>query len=166
MADTALLQNWKRKSASRQKTYRDFLNRLQTKKNRGAEKQLPALHAEAFSCIDCMQCANCCKTISPRFKTPDIVRIARHLGLKESVFIETYLRLDEDGDYVVRSQPCPFLGADHACGIYEVRPGDCRNYPYTDRTDFVKRPRTTLLNSSICPAVYYVLERLQQTLGR
>lgn len=76
--------------------------------------------------------------------------------------IETYLRLDEDGDYVVKKSPCPFLGADNYCGIYEVRPGDCRNYPYTDSGEFFEYANTTYQNSTTCPAVFYVLERLRQ----
>lgn len=156
------LQDWNKKAVAKQKENRQFLKKLQHKKGKGVEKYLPDLHEEAFSHIDCLKCAGCCKTISPRFKTPDIKRISKHMGLKESVFIETYLRLDEDGDYVVKSSPCPFLGADNYCSIYEVRPGDCRNYPYTDSHEFIKRPNTTYLNSTICPAVYYVLERLKE----
>ncbi len=125
-------------------------------------KILPELHEEAFANINCLECANCCKNYSPRFKTPDIKRISRHLGMKESAFIETYLRLDEDGDYVVRSTPCPFLGSDNFCGIYDVRPSDCARYPYTDEDVLLKRPQLTLKNSSVCPAVYYVLEKLAE----
>ncbi|GAA4318767.1 YkgJ family cysteine cluster protein [Compostibacter hankyongensis] len=161
-----LLHNWQKKAQEKRKENKQFLQRLQTKKGKGVEKQLPALHEEAFSHIDCLQCAGCCKTISPRFKTPDIKRIARHLRLRESDFIETYLRLDEDGDYVVKQSPCPFLGADNYCSIYEARPGDCKNYPYTDSYDFLKHPNTTYQNTTICPAVYYVLERLKQVVGK
>ena len=75
-------------------------------------------------------------------------------------FIETYLRLDEDGDYVVRSLPCPFLGADNYCSIYEVRPSDCERFPYTDEDTFMKRPAITQKNSTFCPIVYFVLEGL------
>lgn len=125
-------------------------------------KILPVLHEEAFTNVNCLECANCCKNYSPRFKTPDIKRISKHMGMKESVFIETYLRLDEDGDYVVRSTPCPFLGSDNFCGIYDVRPSDCARYPYTDEDVLLKRPQLTLKNSSICPAVYYVLEKLSE----
>lgn len=157
-----ILVNWQKKAADKRKENKQFLQKMQTKKGRGAEKQLPGLHEEAFSHIHCLQCAGCCKTISPRFKTPDLRRIARHLAMKEAAFIETYLRLDEEGDYVVKHSPCPFLGSDNCCGIYEVRPGDCRNYPYTDSDEFFKRPHTTFQNSTICPAVYYVLERLKQ----
>jgi Fe-S-cluster containining protein len=156
------LTDWQKKAARKQKENRQFLKKLQHKKGKGVEKLLPDLHEEAFSHISCLECANCCKTISPRFKTPDIRRISRHLGMKESVFIETYLRVDEDGDYVVHHAPCPFLGPDNRCGIYEVRPGDCRNYPYTDSDEFIKRPHTTLQNAVICPAVHHVLERLKE----
>ena len=123
-------------------------------------KRLPQLHAEAFAKIDCLQCANCCKNYSPRFKTPDIKRISRHLKLKESDLIETYLRLDEDGDYVVRSKPCPFLGQDNYCSIYDVRPSDCERFPYTDEDVLIKRPAITQKNTTFCPIVYFVLEKL------
>src|ERR1051326_9575163 len=101
-----LLHNWEKKSADNQKKYKQFLHRADKNK---VLKQLPDLHEEAFSKVNCLQCANCCKNYSPRFKTPDIKRISRHLGMKESVFIDTYLRLDEAGAYVVGSTPCPFL---------------------------------------------------------
>lgn len=157
-----LIHQWKEKAQKDQKVNRRLLDKLQSKKGKKLEKHLPALHEEAFSHIDCRTCANCCKTISPRFKTPDIKRIARYLGMKESVFIETYLRLDEDGDYVVKNTPCPFLDDNNLCSIYEVRPGDCKNYPYTDSHEFVKYPKTSFQNSTICPAVFYVLKRLQE----
>ena len=97
-----ILQNWKKKSAERQKLYKQYLQRA--KKN-DVLKQLPQLHEEAFSRIDCMQCANCCKNYSPRFKTPDVKRISKHLRMRESDFIEKYLNVDEEGDFVVKSLP-------------------------------------------------------------
>src|SRR3954464_15497471 len=148
---------WKKKSEEHQKQYGNFLKRADRNK---VLKKLPDLHEEAFSKVDCLQCAACCKNYSPRFKTPDIKRISKHLKMKESVFIETYLRLDEEGDYVVKQTPCAFLGADNFCSIYEVRPSDCERFPYTDEDVILKRVPLTLKNSSFCPAVYYVLERL------
>ncbi len=152
-----LLQNWEKKSRERQKMYKQYLHRAN--KNE-VLRQLPDLHEQAFEKIDCLTCGNCCKKFSPRFKTPDIKRISRHLKMKESDFIETYLRIDGDGDYVVKSSPCPFLGQDNRCGIYEVRPSDCERFPYTDEDVIIKRQELTLKNSSFCPIVYYVLEKL------
>src|SRR5437763_15208591 len=116
------LHNWEKKSAENQKKYKNFLARPDKNK---VLKALPALHNEAFTKINCLECANCCKNYSPRFKTPDIKRISKHLKMKEGDFIETYLMLDEEGDYVARSAPCPFLGKDNYCTIYEQSPGEC-----------------------------------------
>ncbi len=125
-------------------------------------RRLPALHDEAFEKFDCLSCAACCKNYSPRFKTPDVKRISKYLGMKESSFIETYLRVDEEGDFVVKSSPCPFLGADNACSIYEMRPSDCARFPYTDEDVLVKRQALTLKNASFCPITFHVLERLME----
>jgi Fe-S-cluster containining protein len=84
--------------------------------------------------------------------------------MKEGAFIDEYLMLDTEGDYVLRSTPCPFLGENNACNIYEERPSDCRRFPYTDEDVLFKRPAITLKNSEFCPAVYFVLEKLQQQL--
>jgi len=154
-----LLNNWEKRSKERQKAYKQFLQRVD--KNLVIRNQ-EGFHEEAFRKVDCLSCANCCRNYSPRFKTPDIRRISRLLKMKEGDFIETYLRLDEDGDYVTRSSPCPFLGSDNACSIYEDRPSDCVRFPYTDEDVIVKRPQITLKNSTFCPITYYVLERLME----
>jgi Fe-S-cluster containining protein len=155
------LDNWEKRSAEHQKQYKQLLQRADKNK---VLKLLPDLHEEAFEKIDCLQCANCCKNYSPRFKTPDIKRISKFLGMKEGDFIETYLCLDEEGDYVTKSKPCPFLGEDNYCGIYEARPSDCHRFPYTDEDVIIKRPVITLKNSTFCPIVYYVLESLNANL--
>ena len=152
-----ILVNWEKKSADKQKKYAQFLKRPDKNK---VLKLLPELHEKAFEKIDCLKCANCCKGYSPRFKTPDIKRISKYLKMKEGDFIETYLRIDEEGDYVANRIPCPFLGADNYCSIYDQRPGDCTRFPYTNEDIIIKRPKLTIKNSSFCPIVYYVLEGL------
>ncbi len=152
-----LLENWQKKSEEHQKKYKQFLQRPDRKK---VLKLLPDLHEQAVEHIDCLQCAACCKHYSPRFKTPDIKRIAKHLKLRESVFIETYLQLDKEGDYVARAAPCPFLGSDNYCSIYDERPSDCQRFPYTDEDVLIDRPLITLKNSEFCPITYFVLENL------
>jgi Fe-S-cluster containining protein len=152
-----LLHNWERKSVENQKKYKNYLKRADKNK---VLRELPQLHEEAFEKIDCLKCANCCRNYSPRFKIPDIKRISRHLKMKESNFIEKYLTLDEEGDYVAKNMPCPFLGEDNYCSIYEVRPSDCHRFPFTNEDVFFKRPAITLKNSTFCPIVYFVLEKL------
>lgn len=160
MADD-ILKNWEKKSEQRQKIYKQFLQKADKNK---VLKQLPELHDEAFSKIDCLQCANCCRHYSPRFKTPDIKRISKLLKLRESEFIDKYLTVDEDGDFVAKSLPCPFLRTDNFCSIYEHRPSDCQRFPYTDEDVIIKRQALTLKNSAFCPITYYVLEKLVERL--
>lgn len=152
-----VLKNWQKKSGERQKLYKQYLQRADKNK---VLKELPALHEAAFEAIDCLQCANCCRNYSPRFKTPDVKRISKHLRMKESDFIETYLKVDEEGDFVARVLPCPFLGADNYCSIYEHRPSDCQRFPYTDEDVIIKRQPLTIKNSTFCPITYFVLEGL------
>lgn len=149
--------HWKKTSEEHQKKYKQFLQRP---KRNEVLKQLPALHEEAFEKIDCLQCAACCKHFSPRFKTPDIKRISKVLRLRESEFIDRYLMLDAEGDYVTKSSPCPFLGEDNFCVIYDDRPSDCHRFPYTDEDVLIDRPQITLKNSTFCPITFYVLEKL------
>ena len=155
------LDNWEKRSAEHEKQNKQLLNRVDKKT---FLQHLPDFHDEAFSKIDCLQCANCCKNYSPRFKAPDIKRISKYLRMKEGAFIDQYLVQDNEGDYVVKSTPCPFLGADNFCSIYEHRPSDCQRFPYTDEDVFFKRPLITLKNATFCPAVYYVLEKMKFTL--
>ncbi|MEY3208342.1 MAG: hypothetical protein RL064_373, partial [Bacteroidota bacterium] len=96
------------------KKFQNFLKRVDKKT---MLRQLPDLHDAAFEKINCLDCARCCKSYSPRFKMPDIKRISKVMGMKETAFIDTYLTMDSDGDYVANEKPCPFLGNDNECSI-------------------------------------------------
>ncbi len=145
-----------------QKKYKRFLENVDRNK---ALKELPALHEAAFAKHDCLQCAACCKNYSPRFKTPDIKRISKVLGLRESAFIEKYLQVDEEGDFVLQKLPCAFLDDQNYCTIYQDRPSDCRRFPYTDEDVFLKRTSLTLKNISFCPISFDVIENLMKNAG-
>jgi Fe-S-cluster containining protein len=152
-----LPDQWQKTAKEHKKKYAHF---LKTCDQRKVIRSLPELHEEAFSQIDCLTCANCCKNHSPRFKIPDIKRIAKYLGMKEGDFIQQYLKLDEENDYVNQQQPCRFLNEDNTCQIYDVRPSDCARYPYTDEDVLVKRQALTVKNAEVCPAVFTILEKL------
>ncbi|MCB9047547.1 MAG: YkgJ family cysteine cluster protein [Chitinophagales bacterium] len=154
-----LPDNWQKQAKEHQKAYKRMLEKGNKNKILNA---LPELHDEAFRQIDCLECANCCKNYSPRFKNPDIKRIAKVLGMKEGELVDQYLKLDEDNDYVLKQSPCPFLAEDNTCNIYDDRPSDCRRYPYTDEDVIIKRVPLTLKNATVCPITFHVLERLQE----
>lgn len=118
------------------------------------------LHEQVSEKINCLECANCCKTLGPAINDKDIQRIGKALKMKPSEVVSNYLRLDEDGDYVFQSMPCPFLMPDNYCSIYENRPKACREYPHTDRKKFFQIYKLTMTNAATCPIAYDVLKRL------
>ncbi len=147
----------KKKSAENKK----FLFRLKKKDPRKVDDLFHALHEEVFEEIDCLACANCCKTTSPIFYPTDIERLAKALRIKPGEFTEKYLRIDEDKDYVLKSSPCPFLDQDNYCKVYEDRPKACREYPHTNRKKMVQIMDLTHKNTLVCPAVLEIVERIK-----
>ena len=139
-----------------------FLERLKKLTPRDLDKITNRLHDEAFEHIDCLKCANCCATTGPLLKDKDIERLANATKMKPSIFAEKYLRIDEDNDYIFKSHPCPFLGADKYCSVYENRPKACADYPHTQQSKIHNKLKITFLNSMICPAVAEVVEGLKK----
>lgn len=143
-----------------------FLERLKNSKNIGGNKNVNAViektHKEVFACTDCLKCANCCKTTGPLFTQKDIERISSHLRVKPGNFVDEYLRIDEDHDYVLKKTPCAFLGSDNYCSIYDVRPKACREYPHTDMPTTPQFYAITAKNIEICPAVNEIIRRLKK----
>ena len=125
------------------------------------DRVMHGLHEEVFAKTDCLNCANCCKTTGPLWSERDKERVAKHLRLKTGEFETNYLRLDEDGDWVLQQLPCPFLEADNACSIYEIRPKACREYPHTDRAKQAQILDLTAKNALICPAVGEIVARME-----
>jgi len=157
-----LLTNLAEKARQAEPQHKALVKKLKKKKPKNLDNTVHALHEEVFSEINCLQCANCCKTLGPRITDHDIARLAKHLKLKPGKFIESYLRLDEDNDYVFKEMPCPFLMPDNYCMVYEHRPKACREYPHTDRKRFYQALDITLKNTATCPAVFEIMERLKQ----
>lgn len=155
-----LLQQAQTRAAENKK----YLQRLKKKDARTVDDNFHQIHEEVFEEMDCLTCANCCKTTSPIFYPTDIERVAKSLRLKPGDFIEKYLRIDEDKDYVLKSSPCPFLGDDNYCSVYEARPKACREYPHTDRKKMVQITELTYKNTLVCPAVSEMVERLKKVL--
>lgn len=148
------------KAKSERKTIKKKFRQLARANKKDLDQQFHTAHEDVFQEIDCLDCANCCKTTSPIFRSVDIDRISRKLGQKPGDFIEQFLRIDEDQDYVLQQSPCTFLGADNKCSIYEFRPLACREYPHTNRKNMFQILDMTERNTRVCPAVAAMLERI------
>lgn len=141
---------------------KNFFAKLKRKPPKHLDVLMQELHETEFSRTDCLDCANCCKTTGPLFTDKDVTRISKHLRLKPQQFIKTYLRIDEENDYVLQTVPCSFLGTDNICSIYDVRPKACREFPHTDRKKFQQISNLTLKNLAICPAAFNIVEEMKR----
>ena len=133
------------------------------RKLRGLDPVAIELHKQAFKKIDCLDCANCCKTMSPTYKKADVKRISKHLKMTFKQYYDKYLELDESGDYMNKSVPCQFLKKDNKCSIYSVRPSDCGGFPHTQYRDFkLYVSGTHIQNIEYCPITLNVVERMHE----
>lgn len=146
-------QHWLDKATSEKEVIGKWIKKAAKQKPAQLDKLFHEQHQKAFKKMDCLTCANCCKTTSPIFRDVDIKRISKYLKTSESKFIADYLRMDEDSDYVLKSSPCTFLNDDNTCLIYEHRPLACREYPHTDRKNMYQILELTRKNTLVCPAV-------------
>jgi Fe-S-cluster containining protein len=137
------------------------IQQLKKSNHREVDSLFHKEHTLVFKKIDCLSCANCCKTTSPIFRDVDIKRIAKKLRMPISAFTDQFLKIDEENDYVLKQSPCYFLQADNSCSIYEDRPLACREYPHTDRKNMYQILDLTLKNTEICPAVSQILTNIK-----
>ena len=152
------------KATNSHKETTSFLAKLKQKPPKNLDQTVTKIHEEVFEKTDCLQCGNCCRTTGPLLLPKDVEILARYLKLKPGNFIEHYCRVDEDGDTIFKSMPCPFLGKDNFCSVYEFRPKACREFPHTNRKKLYQINHLTIKNVAICPAAFDVVERLKKVI--
>jgi uncharacterized protein len=158
----SILEELGQKAKDKIKENRQYFNKLRKKKPKNLDLVMADIHEEVFEYTDCLSCANCCKTTGPLLKDKDIDRLAKFLKMKSGQFIEQYLRIDEENDYVFKEMPCPFLAADNYCLVYEARPKACREFPHLNHKKIYQIASITIKNTEICPAVYDGVELLKK----
>ena len=157
-----VLRQLTKKAKEKHSENKKFFAKLKKKTPKNLDYIMQELHEAEFKRTDCLTCANCCKTTGPLFTNADVERISKSFRMKPQKFIDTYLRIDEENDFVLQQVPCTFLGADNYCSIYDVRPKACREFPHTDRKKFQQISNLTLKNVEICPAAYTIVEEMKK----
>ena len=156
------LEKHNQKAITLKKENRIFFDKLKRSKPKNLDAAIHEIHEEVFEKTDCLACANCCKTTSPIFYNKDIERLAKHLRIKPGDFMDKYLRVDEDKDYVLKQVPCPFLSSDNYCSVYGFRLVACIEYPHTNRKRMEQLLDLTFNNTLVCPAVLEITEQLKK----
>ncbi|MBN2435748.1 MAG: YkgJ family cysteine cluster protein [Spirochaetes bacterium] len=151
------------RAASQKRETKLLLEQLKRKKIKNLDKLFKRITEEIFYEIDCLDCGNCCRVLGPRINNSDMDRMSHYLGMRRAGFRNHYLTVDEDGDAVFKSMPCPFLAQDdNTCAIYKARPRACMEYPHTDAKYMEKKLDLVFQNSLYCPAVILILEKIKE----
>jgi uncharacterized protein len=156
------LDDFNKKAQQQKKENQAFFKRLKIKPPKKLDDLFHHAHDQVFAKTDCPACANCCKTTSPIFYQRDIERVAKAVNLRPGDFIQKHLFMDEEGDFVLKTAPCPFLDSDNYCSIYEDRPTACREYPHTNRKKMHQILDLTYRNTLVCPAVLEIVEEVKR----
>ena len=158
------LENLEKYAKDKHMENKKYFEKLKKKTPKNLDYIMQDLHETEFNKTNCLSCANCCKTTGPLFNNLDIERISKYLRQKPQQFINQYLQIDEDNDYVLQKLPCSFLDQENKCIIYDVRPKACREFPHTDRKKFQQITEITLKNIPICPAAFRIVEEMKKKL--
>lgn len=148
--------------------FRYFLTRLETVKPRGLDTVVKEADKEVWKETDCLQCANCCKTMTPTFTPTDIKRIAAHFGQTPDEFKEKWLYKERStGDWMNKKQPCQFLDLKtNKCSIYAIRPADCAGFPHHTKRHFTEWVHVYKQNVEYCPATFRLVEKMMDRVGK
>ena len=142
---------------------RIFLGRLQRLSPPGLDKLILKADESIWKELDCLDCANCCKTMSPTYTKMDIQRISRFLNMTEKDFKKKWLFRDKNGDWLNAQLPCQFLDAEtNKCTVYEVRPKDCAGFPHHTKRRMVDYMHVYKQNIEYCPATYRVIQKMME----
>lgn len=156
-----IYRNLIEKAIAQKKLNKKLTQKLRKLPSKKLDETFRESHDEVFDGIDCLSCANCCKTTSPIFRDIDIERLSKRLKITTAHFIDNYLKMDSENDYVLQSSPCVFLQEDNKCSVYEDRPLACKEYPHTNRKKMHQILNLTLKNTEVCPAVAQIFEKLR-----
>ena len=157
------LRKFSKKSERNRPTFRRFLNRLRKTRPRGLNTITKEADAEVWKETACLSCGNCCKTMSPTYNSADISRISSHLQMSRVAFVKKWLRKDQDGDWINKSEPCQFLDqVTNFCSIYEVRPQDCAGFPHHTKKHTIQYLHVFKQNIEFCPATFKLVEKMME----
>jgi len=156
------LRSFRKKAGVHKRAFRRFLSGLKKNTPRGLDKWAADTEKQVWSEVDCLGCANCCKTMTPTYTGSDIRRISAYLGMTQNAFKKKWLRKERNtGDWLNKSSPCQFLDLENnKCGIYEVRPADCAGFPHLSKKKMTDYMHVHKQNIDLCPATFKLVEKM------
>jgi hypothetical protein len=161
------LRSFKQKVRHNKSVFKRFLTKVEKKPVKGLDAISAGIDKQVWEEVDCLTCANCCKTMSPTYTPKDLKRISAHFGMKPIEFKEKWLRKDTNGDWMNKTEPCQFLNLENNyCSIYEIRPADCAGFPHHTKKNIRQYVHVFKQNIEYCPATYKWVEKMKESLPK
>jgi uncharacterized protein len=158
------LRSFKARVKHTKTAMRRYLSKIDRNRPRGLDATIAGLEKQVWKEIDCLSCANCCKTMTPTYTPADLKRISAHFNLTVDGFKEKYLKQERGGprDWMNKKQPCQFLNLkDNKCSIYAIRPADCAGFPHLTKK-FKEYVHIHKQNVEYCPATHRLVEKMME----
>jgi uncharacterized protein len=154
------IRAFRRKAKQSSRSFRRFLTKMEKKPARQWKDAVVKMEPLVWQEVDCLGCANCCKTMTPTFTTTDIKRISAHFGQTPDEFKQKWLYKDRVGDWLNKKEPCQFLDlTSNKCSIYAIRPADCAGFPHLQK-NLTEYGHVHKQNIECCPATFRMVERM------
>lgn len=109
----------------------------------------------------CFRCGECCRAMFRGM----VVTYQEHDLIRSRTGVFLPHRIRQDRKLVLEGEKCPFLDQEKGCGIYEVRPCQCRIYHCGKLTPEGKRLEKTAevrARMELDPAYYRYKERSER----
>jgi uncharacterized protein len=137
-----------------------FRSYLKMQDDREIDNLVKPIYRSVIESINCLECGNCCRILSPSLLEKDIRNLGLELGLTDNEILQKYSVRDEFNELRLKEIPCTFLEG-NLCTIYKNRPEDCRSFPHIHKKGFTSRLIGMIENAAICPIVFNVFEELK-----
>lgn len=162
-----ILKDLKKDFEKNKKQFRSFINRQENKLDESDLPLVKKAEKYAWTKVNCLDCANCCKTMSPVYTKEDITRISAHLKMTSAEFKKKWLQFDKkDRTWMNTGRPCQFLDLKtNKCTIYKVRPAACAEFPHLTKMPFKDYLYIHKQNIEYCPATFEMIKKLKSLLA-
>ncbi|HEU5165746.1 MAG TPA: YkgJ family cysteine cluster protein [Chitinophagaceae bacterium] len=156
------------KESHRLKPLFRFLNRLKRNPPRNLQNIALKAGGNVWHGIDCLSCANCCKTMTPTYTAKDIKKIASYLQISTAEMKRKWLKKERGtGNWLNKTTPCQFLDLEtNMCNVYEARPADCAGFPHLTKKRIVDYIHIHKQNLDECPATFRLVEKMNELVNK
>ena len=157
------LRSFKQKLRWNKDRFIKFLKKLSKSKLLISTKNIKIADKIAWQKNNCLDCANCCKKMTPIYSESEIKKIALFLNTPIIELKNNFLQYNKkQQEWTNKTQPCPFLNLkNNYCSIYEVRPKDCASFPHFHKKDIRLYAHIHEQNMLYCPATLDFISTLE-----